>query len=153
MWCQDQVLDVLNHTAELATRGLAAILLQKNGDVHDSRSVRPGLLVPLLRACRRTGSPWAVEGIPSTPPGAGWVSYWGAEEYVLKDSIFLGSHANPVARGIWDAFRAKLPNLLVEASSRRAIHIVSSCGLRPKQVWWDASCSHLGTWPSMPSES
>eukprot|EP00913_Durusdinium_trenchii_P004650 g4317.t1 len=42
-------------------------------------------------------------------------------EYLLKDSIFLGTHANPMARAMWASFRAKLPGLLVETPPRTSL--------------------------------
>lgn len=74
MWCQDQVLDVLNHTAELATRGLAAILLQKNGDVHDSRSVWPGLLVHFAEGMSENRISLGSRGDSFYAPGR-WVGF------------------------------------------------------------------------------
>eukprot|EP00435_Cladocopium_sp_Y103_P001648 s2810_g1.t1 len=87
---QDEVLEVLNQSADLASKGLAAILLQKNGDVHSLADNRISL-------------------------GSRGDSFY---EYLLKDSLFLGSHGNPMARAMWAAFLAKLPGLLVDAPPR-----------------------------------
>ncbi|CAL1151455.1 unnamed protein product [Cladocopium goreaui] len=87
---QDEVLEVLNQSADLASKGLAAILLQKNGDVHSFNVNRISL-------------------------GSRGDSFY---EYLLKDSLFLGSHGNPMAHAMWAAFRAKLPGLLVEVGPR-----------------------------------
>ncbi|CAE7705343.1 MNS1 [Symbiodinium sp. CCMP2456] len=89
---QDQVLHVLNESAGLETRGYAAILLKKNGYVHGMQDNRISL-------------------------GSRGDSFY---EYLLKDAIFLGAHANPLTLSVWGAFRAKLRNLLVEVDMPRS---------------------------------
>ncbi|CAJ1385236.1 unnamed protein product [Effrenium voratum] len=71
---QDQVLQVLNASANLE-RGLVAILLQKNGDVYAVPDNRISL-------------------------GSRGDSFY---EYLLKDNLFLGAHANPLAQSLWVA--------------------------------------------------
>ncbi|CAE7480783.1 Man1b1 [Symbiodinium sp. CCMP2592] len=93
---QDQVLRTLNASLDLQNRGLGAILLRSDGSTFASPENRISL-------------------------GSRGDSFY---EYLLKDSLFAGEHADPLARTLWNSFRRKLPELLVEvdpqpAASRR----------------------------------
>ncbi|CAE7257631.1 MNS3 [Symbiodinium natans] len=89
---QDLVLRTLNRSLELQNRGLAAILLKADGTAFGSPENRISL-------------------------GSRGDSFY---EYLLKDSLFSGQEADPLAWTLWNSFRRKLPDLLVEVDPKLA---------------------------------
>lgn len=84
---QEEVLRIVNRTAELETRGFAPILLKPDGSAFPSHDNRISL-------------------------GSRGDSFY---EYLLKDVVWSGEEAGQLTKRLWRSFRTQLPSLLVEA--------------------------------------
>eukprot|EP00930_Biecheleria_cincta_P082580 TRINITY_DN72296_c0_g1_i1.p1 TRINITY_DN72296_c0_g1~~TRINITY_DN72296_c0_g1_i1.p1 ORF type:complete len:863 (+),score=137.31 TRINITY_DN72296_c0_g1_i1:285-2591(+) len=90
---QDRLLRGINSTTDLQNRGLTYIMLKPDGHAFPSTENRISL-------------------------GSRGDSFY---EYLLKDALFSGQQADPLTHRLWKAFKATLPQLLIEVSPTSAI--------------------------------